>query len=76
MDAQKNSANLEDIDLPRNYATIISKSGDKLEIIDMSNFDTIIAEIDSELFKQANENDQVTYVSDGILAKVLEVRKM
>ena len=67
--------NQEYLDLVRKCATIIAKSKNELEIMDISSFKTIKATIDEALFSEANINDQVTYVeaNDGII--VLEVRK-
>ena len=64
-----------DEELTRKCASIISKKENKLEIIDSVSFISYKAEIDPELLKQANENDQVTYVQDGDSVKVLEIRK-
>ena len=63
------------IDLVRKCATIISKSEKNLEIIDMTTFETIKAQIDEELMPQANVNDSVTYVELDEGPKVIEVRK-
>jgi hypothetical protein len=67
--------NEEYLDLIRKCATIISKSKNELEIMDINSFQTLKASIDEALFNEATVNDQVTYVKDGKIIKVIEVRK-
>ena len=66
---------LQEADIIRKCATIISKTKDKLQIMDAMTFETIDADVDNELFEMATENDQVTYVQFNNAAKVLEIRK-
>ena len=67
--------NEEYLDLIRKCATIISKSGDHLEIMDITTFKTIKVNIDEALLNEAMVNDQVTYVESKDGCKVLEIRK-
>lgn len=66
---------LQEADITRKCATLISKTKSKLQIMDAVTFETIDADADEELFEQASENDQVTYVQFDKIAKVIEIRK-
>ena len=66
---------LQEADIIRKCATIISKAKGKLQIMDAVSFETIDADVNNELLESATENDQVTYVQFGNTAKVLEIRK-
>lgn len=66
---------IQEADIIRKCATIISKKKDKVEIIDIDNYNTFDAMISSELLKKANEGDNVTYVKHEDNAKVVELRK-
>lgn len=66
---------MQEADIIRKCATIISKSEDKLQIMDTVSFETIDADIDKDLLEKANENDQVTYIQFENIAKILEIRK-
>jgi len=66
---------LQEADITRKCATIISKTKDKLEIMDMVSFETFESNVNSKLLEQANENDQVTYIEFDKTAKILEIRK-
>jgi translation elongation factor P/translation initiation factor 5A len=66
---------IPEADVKRKCATILSKTEDKLEIMDMINFDTFKVSPRPEVFNQASENDQVTYIQFEDKTKVLEVRK-
>ena len=66
---------LQEADIIRKCATIISKAKDKLKIMDAVTFETIDADANKELFEQATENDQVTYIQFDKSTKVLEIRK-
>jgi len=63
---------LQEADIIRKCATIISKAKDKLQIMDAVTFETIDADVNEELFEQANENDQVTYIQFGNISKFLK----
>ena len=62
-------------EISRKCASIIAKKQDTLEIIDAISFKIFEAKIDPELLKQANENDQVTYMQYGNTAKIIEIIK-
>lgn len=67
--------NVQEANLTRKCATIISKDKNQIEIMDVVTFETFKANIDPELLKKAQEGDNVTYVHSEDSAKVLEVRK-
>ncbi len=67
--------NVQEANLTRKCATIISKDKNKIEIMDVVTFETFKANIDPELLEKAQEGDNVTYVHSEDSAKVLEVRK-
>lgn len=66
---------MQEADIIRKCATVVSKSEGKLQIMDVVNFDTFDANISEELLEQAAEGDQVTYIQFENAVKVLEVRK-
>lgn len=66
---------VQEVDIIRKCATIISKKDDTLEIMDVVNFDTFDANISKELLEQAAQGNQVTYIQFENITKVLEVRK-
>lgn len=66
---------MQEANIIRKCASIISKEDSKMQIMDAVSFETIDADIESELLKQADENDQVTYIQFGNIAKVIEIRK-
>ena len=67
--------NKDYLDLIRKCATIISKSKDEIEIMDITTFKTIKASIDEALFNEATINDQVTYIESEDGCRIIEVRK-
>ncbi|MBW2978092.1 hypothetical protein KY331_04570 [Candidatus Woesearchaeota archaeon] len=66
---------LEEADLARKCATVVSKKENKIEIMDMATFETLNAEISKELLDKAEQGDNITYISFGNAIKVIEVRK-
>ena len=66
---------LQEADITRKCAVIISKSKSKMQIMDNSTFETITIDVKEDMLKEAEENDQVTYIKFDNTAKVLEVRK-
>ncbi len=66
---------LQEADIIRKCATIISKQESKIQIMDSVNFETYDADISQNLLEQAIEGDNVTYIKFGNSIKVLEVRK-
>jgi len=66
---------IEEADVIRKCAQIVSKKKRGIEIMDCSNFETIKAKIDDSLFDEADIGDQVTYIRFNDSAKILEIRK-
>ena len=66
---------MQEADIIRKCATVISKTKEKIQIMDLVNFETFDAEIGDELMETAAEGDQVTYIQFENATKVLEVRK-
>lgn len=66
---------IEETDVIRRCAHIISKKKKGVEIMDVNNFETINAEIDDALLGEADVGDQVTYIMFNNSAKILEIRK-
>jgi translation elongation factor P/translation initiation factor 5A len=66
---------IEEADVIRKCAQIVSKKKKGIEIMDCNNFETINANIDESLFEEADVGDQVTYIRFNNSAKILEVRK-
>jgi len=66
---------IQEADLTRKCATVISKKKNKVQIIDVATFETFDAQISKELLAKAEQGDNITYIAFGNAAKVLEVRK-
>ena len=66
---------LQEADIIRKCATIISKAKDKLQIMDAVNYETFDADVEEGLIEEADEGDNVTYIQFGENTKVLEIRK-
>ena len=66
---------LQEADIIRKCATVVSKTKTNVQIMDVVHFETFDADISEELLEQATEGDQVTYIQFENATKVLEVRK-
>ena len=66
---------IEEADVIRKCAQIVSKKKQGIEIMDCNNFETFKAKIDESLFDEADVGDQVTYIRFNDSTKILEVRK-
>ncbi len=66
---------LQETDIIRKCATVISKQENRIQIMDVINFETLDANVDPTLLEQAVEGDNVTYIQHGNSIKILEVRK-
>ena len=67
--------NVQEANLTRKCATIVSKNKEEIEIMDVTTFETFKADINPELLEKAQEGYNVTYVHSEDSAKILEVRK-
>ena len=53
---------VEIIDIIRKLGQIISKTNNKIQLMDMVSYETLDANATAELFEQLNEGDQVTFI--------------
>jgi translation elongation factor P/translation initiation factor 5A len=65
---------VEELDIIRKSAQVISKGDDKLQIMDSQSFETIDADAEPEVLNEVNEGDEVTFIEVEGNAKVLEKR--
>ncbi len=65
---------VEIIDIIRKSAQVISKTPDKVQIMDSVSFETVDADIDEELLNELNEGDEVTFINLEGNFKILEKR--
>jgi len=65
---------IEELDIIRKSAQVISKLPDKVQIMDSHSYQTIDADVDEELLNELNEGDEVTFIEVEGNAKVLEKR--
>lgn len=74
-DTQLTHRTVQEANLTRKCATVVSKKNNKVQIMDVATFETFSAIIPKELLVKAEEGDNITYIQFGDTAKVLEVRK-
>ena len=65
---------VEELDIIRKSAQVISKGDDKLQIMDSQSFETIDADVEPEILSEVNEGDEVTFIEIEGTARVLEKR--
>lgn len=65
---------VEEVDIVRKAAQLISKTPDNVQIMDMHSYQTLDADADPNLKNELNEGDNVTYVEFNGSIKVLEKR--
>ncbi|MBL7100912.1 MAG: hypothetical protein ISS23_03085 [Nanoarchaeota archaeon] len=65
---------VEILDIIRKAAQVLSKTQDKVQIMDNVSFETLDADAPEELFNEINEGDEVTFISLEGNIKVLEKR--
>ena len=65
---------VEIVDIFKKAASVISKSKDKVQIMDTQSYETLDADISKELFQELNEGDNVTFVDFNGKIIVLEKR--
>lgn len=64
---------LEEAEIDRKCASILTKNKNKIEILDNSNFETYQAEADPDLSDQLDEGDRVTYLKFKDKVKIIEI---
>src|SRR3989338_4419430 len=66
---------VEIVEIIRKQGQIISKSNNKVQLMDMVTYETLDSAVSSELFNELNENDQVTFVNIDGNVQILEKRQ-
>ena len=66
---------VEIVDIIRKLGQIISKSNNKVQLMDMISYETLDSNVDTELFNSLNEGDQVTFVNIDGNVQILEKRQ-
>ena len=74
-DHLKMHQNIQEADLTRKCGTVVSKKKGKIQIMDLTTFETFDAEISQTLLDKAQEGDNVTFIHFGDSTKIIEVRK-
>ena len=67
--------NVERVDVIRKEGQVISKLPDKVQIMDSVSYETVDADVDSELLSELNEGDTVTFINFEGKSSVLEKRQ-
>ena len=65
---------VEIIDIIRKLGQVISKTNNKIQIIDMVSYETFDANAPTELINEVNEGDQVTFIDLKGNIQILEKR--
>jgi translation initiation factor 5A len=65
---------VEEVEIVRKLAQLISKTPDKVQIMDMHSYQTLDADVDTDLKNEINEGNNVTYVEFNGAVKVIEKR--
>jgi len=65
---------VEILDIIRKAAQVISKTPDKVQIMDKVSYETFDADIDEELLNNLNEGDEVTFINLEGNIKILDKR--
>ncbi|MBS3097563.1 hypothetical protein J4209_02085 [Candidatus Woesearchaeota archaeon] len=66
--------NVETVDIIRKDGQVISKSGNKVQIMDSHSYETVDADIIPELADEIKEGDNITFINFKNNALVLEKR--
>lgn len=65
---------VEMVDIIRKLGQIISKTNNKVQIMDMVSYETLDANAPAGLFEQINEGDQVTFIELNGNVRIIEKR--
>ena len=65
---------VEIVEIVRKLGQVVSKTSDKVQVMDLVSFDTFNANVPSELLGTLNESDQVTFIEFNGEVKILEKR--
>jgi translation elongation factor P/translation initiation factor 5A len=65
---------VEIVDIVRKAGQVISKSGNKVQVMDTVSYETLDAEVPEELFKDLNEGNEVTFIDFKGNVQIIEKR--
>ena len=65
---------VQDLEIVRKHGQVISKTEDKIQIMDMYSYETLDADYHEDLVGSLNEGDEITFVDFGGTAFVVEKR--
>lgn len=65
---------VEEIEIIRKHGQVVSKTSDKIQIMDMRSYETMDAGIGQELLNEISEGDEITFVEFKNKSKILEKR--
>ena len=71
----QHSDRVEKIEIIRKQGQIISKSNNKVQLMDMVSYETLEANASAGLYNELNEGDQVTFVEINGNVQILEKRQ-
>jgi translation elongation factor P/translation initiation factor 5A len=66
---------VEILDIIRKTAIVLSKSPQKIQIMDTVSYETLDAECEPSIMQEINEGDEVIYISYNGIVKVLHKKK-
>ncbi len=67
--------NVETVDVTRKEGQVISKTEDKVQLMDNVSYETVDADVDKALLSEINEGDTVTFIDLEGKALVLDKRQ-
>ena len=65
---------LEELEIIKKLGQLISKTNDKIQIMDMNTYETLDAEVDEEMNEELTEGNQVTFIEFNGRIRILEKR--
>lgn len=65
---------VEIVEISRKSGQVVSKAGDKIQIMDTHSYETFDATAPEELFNQINEGDEVTFIDFNGNVSIIEKR--
>ena len=65
---------VEIVDIIRKLGQVISKTNNKVQVIDMVSYETIECNATHEIFNNLNENDQVTFIDFKGNFEIIKIR--
>lgn len=67
--------NVETVEVIRKEGQVIAKLPDKVQVMDSVSYETVDADVDSELLGELDEGDTVTFINFEGNAKIIEKRQ-